>query len=84
MLTHPAEVMAMSTDTAEPTSQAKPDIPHEVVVKCPATGQLVGSVPVATSVEVEAVADRLRAASRAGDRWVSTAAHDGWASGATG
>jgi acyl-CoA reductase-like NAD-dependent aldehyde dehydrogenase len=54
--------MAMSTDTAEPTSPAKADIPHEVVVKCPATGQLVGSVPVATSVEVEAVAARLRAA----------------------
>jgi acyl-CoA reductase-like NAD-dependent aldehyde dehydrogenase len=52
----------MSTDTAEPTSQAKPDIPHEVVVKCPATGQVVGSVPVTTSVEVEAVAARLRAA----------------------
>ena len=52
----------MSTDTADPASPAKTDIPHEVVVKCPATGQLVGSVPVATSVEVEAVAARLRAA----------------------
>jgi acyl-CoA reductase-like NAD-dependent aldehyde dehydrogenase len=52
----------MSTDTADPASQAKTDIPHEVVVTCPATGQLVGSVPVATSVEVEAVATRLRAA----------------------
>ncbi len=52
----------MSTDTANPTSPAKADIPHEVVVTCPATGQVVGSVPVATSVEVEAVAARLRAA----------------------
>jgi acyl-CoA reductase-like NAD-dependent aldehyde dehydrogenase len=54
--------MAMSTDTADPTSPTKTDIPHEVVVTCPATGQLVGSVPVATSAEVEAVAARLRAA----------------------
>ena len=52
----------MSTDTADPTSPAKADIPHEVVVTCPATGQVVGSVPVATSVEVEAVAARLRTA----------------------
>jgi hypothetical protein len=42
----------MSTDTANPTSPAKTDIPHEVVVTCPATGQVVGSVPVATSAEV--------------------------------
>jgi acyl-CoA reductase-like NAD-dependent aldehyde dehydrogenase len=52
----------MSTDTANPTSPAKSDIPHEVVVTCPATGQVVGRVPVTTSVEVEAVAARLRAA----------------------
>src|ERR1700755_279582 len=52
----------MSTDTANPTSPAKTDIPHEVVVTCPATGQVVGSVPVATSVEVEAAAARLRTA----------------------
>jgi acyl-CoA reductase-like NAD-dependent aldehyde dehydrogenase len=52
----------MSTDTANPTSPAKTDIPHEVVVTCPATGQVVGSVPAATSVEVEAVAARLRTA----------------------
>ena len=52
----------MSTDTSNPPSPAKTDIPHEVVVTCPATGQVVGSVPVATSVEVEAVAARLRAA----------------------
>jgi acyl-CoA reductase-like NAD-dependent aldehyde dehydrogenase len=52
----------MSTNTAEPTSPAKADVPHEVVVTCPATGKVVGRVPVATSVEVEAVAARLRAA----------------------
>jgi acyl-CoA reductase-like NAD-dependent aldehyde dehydrogenase len=52
----------MSTDTSNPPSPVKSDIPHEVVVTCPATGQVVGSVPVATSVEVEAVAARLRAA----------------------
>ncbi len=52
----------MSTDTTEPTSPAKADVPDEVVVTCPATGQVVGSVPVATAVEVEAVAARLRAA----------------------
>jgi len=51
----------MSTNTAEPTSPAKADVPHEVVVTCPATGKVVGRVPVATSVEVEAVAARLRA-----------------------
>jgi acyl-CoA reductase-like NAD-dependent aldehyde dehydrogenase len=57
-----AEVIALSTDTAEPTSPAKSDVPHEVVVTCPATGKVVGRVPVATSVEVETVAARLRAA----------------------
>jgi acyl-CoA reductase-like NAD-dependent aldehyde dehydrogenase len=52
----------MSTNTANPASRTESDIPHEVVVTCPANGQVVGSVPVATSVEVEAVANRLRAA----------------------
>jgi acyl-CoA reductase-like NAD-dependent aldehyde dehydrogenase len=52
----------MTTDTANPASPAKVDAPHEVVVTCPATGKVVGRVPVATSVEVEAVAARLRAA----------------------
>jgi hypothetical protein len=42
----------MSTDTAEPTSLPKADVPHEVVVTCPASGKVVGRVPVATSVEV--------------------------------
>src|ERR1700753_4367808 len=58
----------MSTDTADHTSPAKADIPHEVVVTCPAPGQVVGSVPVATSVEVEAVATRLRTAQPAWQR----------------
>src|ERR1700744_560463 len=65
---HSAEVTAMSTDAANPASPAKSDIPHEVVVTCPATGQFVGRVPVATSVEVEAVAARLRAAQPAWQR----------------
>src|SRR6201996_1076662 len=52
----------MTTDTANPASPVKSDAPHEVVVRCPATGKLVGSVPVTTSVQVEAVAARLRAA----------------------
>ena len=52
----------MTTDTANPASPAKADVPHEVVVTCPATGKVVGRVPVATSVEVETVAARLRAA----------------------
>jgi len=52
----------MTTDAANPASPAKADVPHEVVVTCPATGKVVGRVPVATSVEVETVAARLRAA----------------------
>src|SRR5271163_3473406 len=60
--------MAMSTDTAAPTNPPKADVPHEVVVTCPATGKMVGRVPVATSVEVEAVAARLRAAQPAWHR----------------
>src|SRR3984885_11663887 len=63
-----AEVIAMSTHTANPANPVATDAPHEVVVKCPATGQVVGSVPVATSVEVEAVAARLRAAQPAWQR----------------
>jgi hypothetical protein len=42
----------MTTDAANPASAAKADVPHEVVVTCPATGKVVGPVPVATSVEV--------------------------------
>ncbi|MGB6762519.1 aldehyde dehydrogenase family protein [Mycobacterium sp.] len=52
----------MSTDMVNPANTLETDTPHEVVVTCPATGQVVGRVPVATSVEVEAVAARLRAA----------------------
>ena len=58
----------MSTATAAPTNPPKADVPHEVVVTCPATGKVVGRVPVATSVEVEAVAARLRAAQPAWQR----------------
>src|ERR1700722_9303724 len=54
--------MAMTTDTANPASPAKADVPQEAGVTCPATGKVVGRVPVATSVEVETVAARLRAA----------------------
>jgi acyl-CoA reductase-like NAD-dependent aldehyde dehydrogenase len=57
-----AEVIVLSTDTASPTSAAQTGIPNEVVVTCPATGHVVGRVPVATSAQVEAVATRLRAA----------------------
>src|ERR1700742_4712105 len=48
----------MSTDTADPASPAKTDVPHEVVV----------GAPVAPWVEVEAVAPRLRAAQPAWQR----------------
>ena len=58
----------MSTDTAAPTNQPKADAPHEVVVTCPATGKVVGRVPVSTSDEVETVAARLRAAQPAWQR----------------
>jgi acyl-CoA reductase-like NAD-dependent aldehyde dehydrogenase len=58
----------MSTDTAAPTNPPRADVPHEVVVTCPATGKVVGRVPVSTSVEVEAVAARLRAAQPAWQR----------------
>jgi acyl-CoA reductase-like NAD-dependent aldehyde dehydrogenase len=59
---HSAEVIAMSTDTANPANPLEAVTPREVVVDCPATGQVVGSVPVTTPDEVEAVAARLRAA----------------------
>ena len=74
----------MSTDTAAPTNPPKADVPHEVVVTCPATGKVVGRVPVSTSVEVEAVAARLRAAQPAWRGSVSRAAHGGWVSDVTG
>jgi acyl-CoA reductase-like NAD-dependent aldehyde dehydrogenase len=56
----------MSIDTTSPTKSPTKTtgIPafDEVVVTCPATGKVVGRVPVATPEEVEAVAARLRAA----------------------
>jgi len=53
----------MSTDTAETHELGEKRMsPHEVVVNCPATGQVVGSIPVATADEVKAAATRLRAA----------------------
>jgi acyl-CoA reductase-like NAD-dependent aldehyde dehydrogenase len=51
----------MSTDTANPANPLETATPHEVVVTCPATGRVVGSVPVASPDEVSAVAARLRA-----------------------
>jgi acyl-CoA reductase-like NAD-dependent aldehyde dehydrogenase len=52
----------MSIDTTNPTNTTAIPAREEVVVTCPATGQIVGRVPVATPDEVEAVAARLRAA----------------------
>ncbi|WP_155729229.1 aldehyde dehydrogenase family protein, partial [Mycobacterium avium] len=46
----------------ERTDTAVPGTPQEIVVTCPATGQVVGRVPVAGPAAVEAVAARLRAA----------------------
>jgi acyl-CoA reductase-like NAD-dependent aldehyde dehydrogenase len=54
-------VIAMSTDTANPAGPVETKPPNEVVVTCPADGNVVGTVPVSTSVEVAAVAARLRA-----------------------
>lgn len=52
----------MSTHTTDRTDTAAAGTPHEVVVTCPATAQVVGHVPVATATEVDAVAARLRTA----------------------
>jgi acyl-CoA reductase-like NAD-dependent aldehyde dehydrogenase len=52
----------MSINATDRTNAAGTEARREVVVKCPATAQVVGSVPVATADEVEAVAARLRAA----------------------
>jgi acyl-CoA reductase-like NAD-dependent aldehyde dehydrogenase len=54
-------VIAMQIDTVNRTDDVE-DGRREVLVKCPATGELVGSVAVATAAEVETVAARLRAA----------------------
>jgi len=52
----------MSTDAEARQDQVGAEARREVVVKCPATGERVGSVPVATAAEVGTVAARLRAA----------------------
>jgi acyl-CoA reductase-like NAD-dependent aldehyde dehydrogenase len=55
-------VIALSIDTRSPTNTTGIHSREEVVVKCPATGEVVGRVPVATADEVQAVAARLRTA----------------------
>ena len=65
----------------EPVQEAHHD---EVVVKCPATGEIVGTVPVTPRAEIESVAARLRAAQPHGRRWDPRGVPSGWASGATG
>jgi acyl-CoA reductase-like NAD-dependent aldehyde dehydrogenase len=52
----------MSTGTEARQDQVGAEARREVVVKCPATGERVGSVPVATAAEVQTVAARLRTA----------------------
>ncbi|WP_108921790.1 aldehyde dehydrogenase family protein [Mycobacterium montefiorense] len=52
----------MSLNTTDRRGQTEPDARQEVVVKCPATGDIVGRVPVSTTAEVKSLADRLRAA----------------------
>ncbi len=52
----------MSTQTTDQPDTAGAAAQQEVVVRCPATGQVVGSVPVSSAAEVEAVAARLRKA----------------------
>jgi acyl-CoA reductase-like NAD-dependent aldehyde dehydrogenase len=52
----------MQMNTVDRTNPVGADARPEVVVKCPATGQVVGSVPVTMADEVEAVAARLRSA----------------------
>ena len=47
---------------------ATSDIRTDIVVKCPATGEVVGRVAVTSAAEVEAVAARLRAAQPAWQR----------------
>jgi acyl-CoA reductase-like NAD-dependent aldehyde dehydrogenase len=52
--------MQPQTQTRAESPRTTP--PASVVVKCPATGEVVGSVPVTPRAEVEAIAARLRAA----------------------
>jgi acyl-CoA reductase-like NAD-dependent aldehyde dehydrogenase len=56
------DVIAVKTEAQTRNNSAGVDTQREVVVKCPATGEVVGTVPVATAAEVEAVAARLREA----------------------
>ena len=55
----------MQADTEARTNPVGAKADQEVVVKCPATGEVVGTVPIATAAEVEAVAGRLREAQAA-------------------
>ncbi|WP_026910552.1 aldehyde dehydrogenase family protein [Patulibacter minatonensis] len=48
--------------TAKTTTGPGGDAEDRIVVRCPADGHLVGEVPVQTTDEVRAIADRLRAA----------------------
>ncbi|HZA08836.1 aldehyde dehydrogenase family protein [Mycobacterium sp.] len=52
----------MQPHTDVRTGSQRSNSHHEVVVKCPATGDVVGTVPVTPRAEVDAVAARLRAA----------------------
>lgn len=52
----------MSTNTTDRTGNAGAATHQKVVVTCPATAQIIGHVPVASAVEVAAVAARLRTA----------------------
>lgn len=52
----------MSLNTADHVKSASPGTGREVVVTCPATGAIVGRVPVSSADDVEAAAGRLRAA----------------------
>lgn len=54
------EVVAMQMDTADRTDRLVAGDRQEVVVKSPATGDVVGTVPLSTNDEVKAVAARLR------------------------
>jgi len=50
------------TATSNGPVQATKEAPQEVVVRCPANGEHVGTVPVTPRAEIEAIAARLRAA----------------------
>jgi acyl-CoA reductase-like NAD-dependent aldehyde dehydrogenase len=58
----PLEVVHMQPQTATSTKPVQEVQPDEVVVKCPATGEVVGTVSVTPRAEIESVAARLRAA----------------------